>query len=168
MLDSATMSIRIDGMPARTETIYRHVAYLPQESFLPRELKVEACIRLFLQSESQRYFVSDDKRVKELSASRIGRLSGGERRYIELLLILARDQDFLLLDEPFAELDPIYRERAVGLIKDASLKKGIILTDQDYRSVLSASTSLALLSNCNLKHIGSGIELIQYGYISGQ
>lgn len=167
MISSPSVALRIDNKTVSVKRSSKYIAYLPQESFLPQDLRINKCIRLLLKDPSQRHMVSNDKRIKELNNRKTGQLSGGERRYLELLLILAGEQEYVLLDEPFSKLDPLYKEKAVILIKNISDKKGIIITDQDYRSVFAVSTSRLLLINGNLKNITTEDELMQDHYLPG-
>jgi ABC-type multidrug transport system ATPase subunit len=165
LLHDSSMILRIDNKPARVETIYKYISYLPQESFLPQEFKIDKCIGLFIEDASKSNFVLNDERVKRLNNCKIGKLSGGERRYFELLLILFSKQEYAILDEPFSELDPINKQKAIEHIKCIGNNKGIILTDQDYRSVFAASRSRLLLTNGHLKNINTEVQLIQNEYL---
>jgi len=97
--------------------------------------------------------------------TKIGRLSGGERRYLEVLLILAREQEFAILDEPFSEFEPLYREKVIDLIKRMRNVKGILITDQDYRSVVKVSSSRLLLVDGCLRPFDSDEDLIRFSYL---
>jgi len=165
LLHEHSMILRIDNKPARVNTIYKYISYLPQESFLPKEFRIDKCIRLFLKDASKRNIVMKDERIKKLNNCKVGQLSRGEKRYFELLLILFSKQEYAILDEPFSELDPINKQKAIELIKCISKNKGIILTDQDYHSVFAVSTSRILLTNGHLKKIISEAQLFQNEYL---
>lgn len=130
------------------------IAYLPQESSIFKDLTVEENIELAceisIKDEETR-----EKRVEELlellniepiRARSAYMLSGGERRRVEIARSLAANPKFLLLDEPFAGVDPI----AVGEISNIidSLKEngiGIFITDHNFREALAVSDKAFVL-----------------------
>ncbi len=158
--------IRMDGMPMAAQSMPGRIAYMAQESFLPQDMRVSSCIGMFLGHGDEKSYVLDDRQIKEMGKTKIGSLSPGERRYLELLLVLSKDRDFIILDEPFSELDPMNTEKALSLIREVRIKRGILLTDQDYRSVLSITTSISLLTNGYMEHIDKKEDLVDRGYLS--
>jgi len=78
---------------------------------------------------------------------------------------MSLDSDFILLDEPFNGISPIMAEEIKKIIVEKSKNRGIILTDHDYRNVLSVSNRLYLMKNGSIKELKSNEELIEYGYI---
>jgi len=95
-------------------------------------------------------------------------LSGGERRFLEILLIISLDRDFILLDEPFSGVEPRIIERIMEQIKNESEKgKGVLLTDHLHRYVLEAAEDAYLLQNRQCYELGSNLagELRQMGYL---
>jgi len=137
------------------------IAYLPQSSFLPRQMKLKRVVQLFLE-DSQRAFIEQEPRLLKLLAQRVSELSGGERRFFELCLILALQRPFVLLDEPFSELEPLYKKRAQELIQSASEYSGIILTDHDYRQILTISERLMLMRAGETQWIKSEEDLKRF------
>ena len=99
------------------------IGYLPQEASIFRKLSVEDNLKLVLQM-NEKLIVSEKKKLLEVLLNEFGierlrsssaiSLSGGERRRVEIARALAASPDFILLDEPFAGIDPI----AIGEIKD--------------------------------------------------
>lgn len=124
------------------------IGYLPQEASIFRKLTVEENIKLVLQMNDK--LTEDEKKRKleelltEFGILRLRgyaavSLSGGERRRVEIARALAASPDFMLLDEPFAGIDPI----AIGEIKD-NIKKisedkglGVLITDHNPKATLS-------------------------------
>ncbi len=142
-------TIRIDGRDVTALPMYRRarlgLGYLPQEASIFRGLTVEQNIRAALEiAESDRDAREHrlEALLAEFSISHLRRtpavaLSGGERRRVEIARCLAGDPGYVLLDEPFAGVDPI----AVGDIRDlvAHLKDrgiGVLITDHNVRETL--------------------------------
>jgi lipopolysaccharide export system ATP-binding protein len=144
-----TGSIVLDGRDITGLPMYRRarlgLGYLPQESSIFRGLTVEANIRAALEiAEPDRDVRARrlDELLAEFSITHLRRtpavaLSGGERRRVEIARCLAGNPNYVLLDEPFAGIDPI----AVGDIRDlvAHLKDrglGVLITDHNVRETL--------------------------------
>ena len=142
-------TIALDGADVTDLPMYRRarlgIGYLPQEASIFRGLSVEDNIRAVLEivepSREQREAQLDEL-LAEFSMEHLRRapaiaLSGGERRRVEIARALASRPKFILLDEPFAGIDPI----AVGEIRDlvAHLKDrgiGVLITDHNVRETL--------------------------------
>ena len=144
-----TGSIHLDGRDITDLPMYRRsrmgVGYLPQEASIFRGLNVEDNIRAVLEvvePSRERREATLDALLAEFSISHLRRapaiaLSGGERRRVEIARALATNPHFILLDEPFAGIDPI----AVGDIRElvAHLKDrgiGVLITDHNVRETL--------------------------------
>jgi lipopolysaccharide export system ATP-binding protein len=142
-------TIILDGQNISALPMYRRarlgVGYLPQEASIFRGLSVEQNIRAALEvveSSRDRREAILDALLAEFSITHLRRtpaiaLSGGERRRVEIARALASNPHFVLLDEPFAGIDPI----AVGDIRDlvAHLKDrgiGVLITDHNVRETL--------------------------------
>ena len=98
----------------------------------------------------------DDFSVSSLRQSKGGTLSGGERRRVEIARSLCMDPDFILLDEPFAGVDPIAVEEIQSIVN--SLKKrniGVLITDHNVRETLSITDRSYLLFNGQILKSGS-------------
>ena len=142
-------TITIDGTDATYLPMYRRarlgVGYLPQEASIFRGLSVEDNIRAILElveRKPDRREQQLDELLAEFSITHLRRtpsvaLSGGERRRVEIARCLAAQPSYVLLDEPFAGVDPI----AVGEIRDLvhQLKNrglGVLITDHNVRETL--------------------------------
>ena len=90
--------------------------------------------------------------------------SGGEKRLLEILLVLHSGAKYLLLDEPFNGLSPIYVEAIKSTIQNLK-QKGIIITDHDYRNVLDVVDRIILISNGSTRQIKDYDDLRLYGYL---
>jgi len=140
------------------------ISYLPQNSFLPKGIKIKTIISLFLDKKAQKSLLGNDF-LKPLLHRTIREFSGGERRIIEILLIIHSKSKFILLDEPFNGVSPIIKEVIVKHIKEASVNKGIIITDHDYENVLSLADSIVFLKDGYLRKIEDSKDLIELGYL---
>lgn len=141
------------------------IAYLSQESFLPQSMSVKKTISLFLDNKQQRSFPFDDSRLASVMDLKIANLSGGEKRYLEFNLIMALGAPFILLDEPFSEIEPIYTALMIEKIKKALPHHGFVITDHDYRNVLKVSNTLFVMQNGQAHPVSDEQDLVKWGYI---
>ena len=144
------------------------IGYLAQEPSIFSKLTVEDNLRLVLEMTSLPLTVQKEKLEKileDLSITAIRKskgynLSGGERRRVEISRALVMDPDFILLDEPFAGIDPIAVEDIQGIIH--SLKKrgiGVLITDHNVRETLSVTDRAYLLYDGNILMSGTADSL---------
>lgn len=146
------------------------LAYLPQEASIFRKLTVEENIKLVLQTQKD-MTRSEKKDLQEKLISDFGlekvrkqfgyTLSGGERRRTEIARSLATSPKFLLLDEPFAGIDP----KAVYEIKQiirrlAASGIGILITDHNVRDTLEITTRAHIISDGEILVSGTREELL--------
>ncbi len=148
----------------------RGLAYLPQEPSIFRKLTVEQNIMLILEvrkdlSRSERQDELE-RLLGEFGLTKLRKqygltLSGGERRRTEIARCLASKPKFLLLDEPFAGIDPI----AVSEIKDmirylSSLDIGVLITDHNVRDALAVTKYAHIINNGSILVSGTKDELL--------
>ncbi|MXU64684.1 LPS export ABC transporter ATP-binding protein [Oceanomicrobium pacificus] len=142
-------TVTIDGRDVTLLPMYRRaklgIGYLPQEASVFRGLSVEDNIRAILQlseSDKSRQEEMLDELLAEFSITHLRRasalsLSGGERRRVEIARCLAGQPSYVLLDEPFAGVDPIAVGEIRGLVshlKDRGI--GVLITDHNVRETL--------------------------------
>ncbi|MBQ7644605.1 MAG: LPS export ABC transporter ATP-binding protein [Spirochaetales bacterium] len=166
--------ISVNGIDITDQPMYKRsrlgISYLPQEPSIFRKLSVEDNIRLVAETRKD----VDRKRKEEivkgllksfgltyLAKQKGYTLSGGERRRTEIARCLATSPRFLLLDEPFAGIDP----KAVFEIKQivrslARLGIGILLTDHNVRDALSITTCSHIISEGKILVSGGKQELL--------
>ncbi len=130
------------------------IGYLAQEASIFRKLTVEKNILAVLQTRRMtraERLQRLDQLLEEMSITRIARskgysLSGGERRRTEIARALATDPKFLLLDEPFAGIDPIAVEDIQSIVKNLKQRNiGILITDHNVHETLAITDHAYLL-----------------------
>lgn len=165
-------SIFLDDIEITSEPVYkraqRGIGYLAQEASVFRKLSVEDNLRAVLEMTS---FTKEYQKEKlesllnEFGLQRIRKslgiqLSGGERRRTEIARALALEPKFILLDEPFAGVDPIAVEdiqSIVGKLKDKNI--GILITDHNVHETLSITDRAYLLFEGEILKAGTAHEL---------
>lgn len=158
--------VRVGNKIIRTMTDRKDlINYLPQENFLPNNISMRSLIILFLQKEN-RQVLFENELIKPLLNKRNQELSGGEKRIVEILLIIHSKADYILLDEPFNGVSPVGREYIVEYIRKNKLSKGFIITDHDYESVINLADNIGYLNNGFLKEIREERELAELGYFT--
>lgn len=140
------------------------IKYLPQKNFLPNHIKISTIIKLFC-NKTNASIIINNHLIKPLLNKKSNQLSGGEKRIIEIFLIVLSNAKYILMDEPFNAVAPIYKEEIKGLIIEQSKNKGFIITDHDYRNILDIATRTVIIQEGATKEIKNNEELITYGYI---
>ncbi len=146
------------------------IGYLPQEASVFRKLSVEDNLNAILemtklsakQRADKREQLLEDLTIAPLRKSKGFQLSGGERRRTEIARALATDPDFILLDEPFAGVDPIAVEDIMSIV--ANLKNrgiGVLITDHNVHETLSIVDKGYILINGVIFKQGNANELAE-------
>ena len=164
-LSSKYALIRINNKPI-TKALYltNQVAYLPQFYFTPNQININKLFKLY--KVSWKDFEAKFPEFKTYKSKTINYLSGGERRVIEIYLILNTPSNLVLLDEPFSNISPIYIEKIKQIIKRDNKTKAIVLTDHSYNEVIDIADQIYLLRNGCTKLINHIKELESYNYLS--
>ena len=164
--------IYLDDKNITKEPMYKRaqfgVGYLPQEASVFRKLSVEDNIRAVLEMtklSKAEQSAKTESLLKEFGLEHVRKnrgdfLSGGERRRTEIARALAVDPKFILLDEPFAGVDPIAVEDIQEIV--AQLKKrniGILITDHNVTETLSITDRAYLLFEGSILKAGTAEEL---------
>ncbi|WMN11770.1 ATP-binding cassette domain-containing protein [Marivirga salinae] len=140
------------------------IKYLPQDNFLPNHVKVKTIIELFCDKNETELIKKHDL-IAPMLNRKSKQLSGGEKRLLEIFLIIYSQSAYTLIDEPFNGIAPVYKEAIKDLIKKQSVDKGFIITDHDYRNILDMATRIVIIHDGGTKEIKSKKELIAWGYI---
>jgi lipopolysaccharide export system ATP-binding protein len=127
---------KIDGTrfhrPSRRAR-FAAIAYLPQDAMLPGDV----ALRRVFQAAGLQQTAQDDSRLAPLLNRRVDTLSGGERRYAEVVLVLGLDRRYILLDEPFTGVAPRIANHMQHRIDEAAKAgAGVLLTDHDHRRTI--------------------------------
>ena len=165
-------AILLDDLDITHEPMYKRaklgVGYLPQEASIFRSLSVEDNIKAVLEM-TKLTKAEQSKKLEELldefglthKRTFIGNhLSGGERRRTEIARALATDPKFILLDEPFAGVDPIAVEDIQRIVEQLKVKNiGILITDHNVQETLSITDRAYLLYDGSILKSGTAEEL---------
>ena len=146
------------------------LGYLPQEASVFRKLTVEGNIRAILETRSE---LSSDRRDEMLESlldelhighirNSLGQsLSGGERRRVEIARALAAEPQFMLLDEPFAGVDPISVLDIQRIIRHLSARNiGVLITDHNVRETLGICGRAYIVSGGSVIASGTADEIL--------
>ena len=153
----------------------RGLGYLPQEASIFRRLNVEDNVRAVLELQfdangkpltpahidARLDALLKDLRVDHLRLSRATALSGGERRRVEIARALATDPQFILLDEPFAGIDPIAVieiQRIIQFLKSRGI--GVLITDHNVRETLGICDHAYIISDGSVLAEGTPAQII--------
>ncbi len=148
-LRKGSVTVSIDGKNFNpSENISSEcIAYLPQHSFLPKNNKVRDLIPIYFLEEKNQDAIFYDALIAKIAAKKVGELSLGQVRYLEVLLVGNLDHSFLMLDEPFSMIDPLYKSEIKNLLNRLKTEKGILITDHYYEDVLDITSKNLLIKN---------------------
>jgi len=171
--------ILLDGKSIENQPIHRRarlgLGYLPQEASIFRKLNVEDNIRAVLELqhddqgrpltktavEQRLDALLHELRVEHLRMSPAPALSGGERRRVEIARALATDPRFILLDEPFAGIDPIAVieiQRIIGFLKARGI--GVLITDHNVRETLGICDHAFIINEGTVLAQGTPADIV--------
>lgn len=162
----------LDQVDITREPMYirarRGLGYLPQEPSVFRKLSVENNIKAILEMTNLSKLEQKDKLESLLDEFHLNRvrnnlgdsLSGGERRRTEIARALASNPNFILLDEPFAGIDPIAVEDIQSIVQKLKTKNiGILITDHNVQETLSITDSAYLIFEGKILKAGTAEDL---------
>ena len=166
-------SIMLDDKEITREPVYKRarmgIGYLAQEASVFRKLSVEDNIKAVLEMSSLSRPEQRDRTESLLSEfgllkirKSLGiQLSGGERRRLEIARALATDPSFILLDEPFAGIDPLAIIDIKNIIKHLKKRKiGILISDHNVRETLEVCDKAFILSNGKIIESGNSEKIV--------
>lgn len=166
--------VYLDNMDVTNDAMYRRaqkgVGYLPQEPSVFRKLSVEDNIKAVLEMTNLNKAEQKDKLESLIAEFRLDKvrknsgdsLSGGERRRTEIARSLASDPKFILLDEPFAGIDPIAVEDIQYIVAKLKTKNiGILITDHNVQETLSITDRAYLMFEGSILRTGTAEQLAE-------
>lgn len=151
--------IRLNGRRVKRALSSKEVCYLPQDRFLPTAMRVSEVVALMIPSIEKRNTILGHVIIDRIKNNLVADISGGECRFLEIMLLLNQSATFILLDEPFSGLSPIIKDEVAALVLSFRKEKGIVISDHDYRSTLSLCTQMVLLQNGTCRVISDKREL---------
>mgnify|MGYP001013847328 FL=1 len=166
-------SIMLDGQELRHMPIHERarlgLGYLPQEASIFRKMTVEQNIRAILEisiKDKKRIDGELERLLADLNIERLRdnpapSLSGGERRRVEIARVLAMQPRFILLDEPFAGVDPIAVidiQKIIAFLKERGI--GVLITDHNVRETLRICDRAYIISEGTVLASGKPEELV--------
>ncbi len=180
LLRSDAGQILLDGQAIQDLPIHRRarlgLGYLPQEASIFRKLNVADNVRAVLELqedeagqplgkaaiEARLDELLKDLHVDHLRDSPAPALSGGERRRVEIARALATNPRFILLDEPFAGIDPIAVieiQRIIGFLKSRGI--GVLITDHNVRETLGICDRAYIINDGHVLTSGTPAEIVE-------
>ncbi len=166
--------IILDGEPITTLPIHKRalkgISYLPQEPSVFKKLTVEENVRIILEplgvpkDEIERRIdkLTSDLNLDYLRKNKGHGLSGGERRRVEIMRALATQPKFILLDEPFAGIDPLAVNDLQKLIRDLKDKGlGILISDHNVRETLQVCDFAYIMNEGQILTSGVADDIIE-------
>ncbi len=157
-------SIRIDNLSQRKR--FREpelLLYQPQVNFIPKSLSLKKVFKDFELEYS--VFENQFQEFKSKYNTPVRHMSGGERRLVELYVIVRSKTKFAMLDEPFTHLNPIQIEKAKELLLSEKENKGLLVTDHMYKHIMDISDSLYILKNGKTHLTKSPADIETHGYV---
>jgi len=164
--DSILIKINSEIISQKDIIQSKRIGYLPQETFLPKERKVREIIPLFFPNGDDQDKIFYSPQISSFEKIKVGKLSLGQLRYLELLIIGNLNHQFLMLDEPFSMIEPIYKDVIKGLLLELKKSKGIILTDHYYNDVLEITDKNFVIKEAEKIEIKDKNDLVKYEYLS--
>ena len=162
-LNANSKSIRFDDLTV--QAAYKRpdlLLYLPQFNFIPQTLTLK---RVFADFDLD--FFEIENRIPDFKSrykSSLKSLSGGNRRLVEVYIVLKAKSKFAMLDEPFSHLSPIMIEAIMELMNEEKKNKGLLVTDHMFRNIIEISDNLYVLTG-GKTHLTKAVEELEFlGY----
>jgi lipopolysaccharide export system ATP-binding protein len=146
------------------------ISYLAQDSSVFKKLTVEENVRIVLEAlgvprrkiTKQINLLLDELKISYLARNKAHSLSGGERRRVEIMRVLATEPHFILLDEPFAGIDPLSVADLQQIIHDLKERgMGVLISDHNVRETLSVCDYAYIVNNGKILASGSADDIVR-------
>lgn len=155
--------VRVNDGNTDRNHIGRYVRYLPQTPLIPAGMTLEKAFNLY--GVDYEGLVRNFTRFHRYHFKTPSELSGGEVRVAEMYLVLMSDVSFCILDEPFAQIAPIHAEKMKELIAEQKEKKGIIVSDHLYESIIEVADDLFVIDGGYTCPVHAREDLVRHGYL---
>lgn len=142
------------------------IAYHPQVVILPKGPKVKDLISMYIPDKKKQNHVFSSAGISDMLHLRVRNLSLGQQRYLQFLLVVNLDHYFVLLDEPFSMIEPLYKILIKEKLIEYKLYKGFIITDHYYLDVLEVADRVNVIVDEKILPVSDAKELISLGYLS--
>jgi ABC-type multidrug transport system ATPase subunit len=141
-----------NGNPIQLSHHLKHqlVAYLPQDPFLIGSGTVVDAVQMWFPDPVDQDKILYEPLIHKVHHVKVNALSMGERRFLELLLVIHSERPFILLDEPFSMIGPIQIERVQQIITQVKPCKGMVMSDHYYDKVLEMADESFILKDATL------------------
>ena len=166
-------SVLLDGEDISTLPIHlraqKGLSYLPQESSVFKKLTVEENVRIVLEPlglsnreiKERSQQLMEDLKIDYLATNHGHSLSGGERRRVEIMRALATNPKFILLDEPFAGIDPLSVADLQQIIRDLKSRGlGVLISDHNVRETLSVCDRAYIVNQGKILIQGNAEQIV--------
>ncbi len=167
-------SVFLDNEDLTSQPIHsrarKGISYLAQEPSVFKKLSVEENVRIVLEPlglpddeiDQRISGLLEDMKIEMLATNKAHTLSGGERRRVEIMRALAIRPRFILLDEPFAGIDPLSVADLQGIIRELKNKGlGVLISDHNVRETLSVCDHAYIINNGRILTSGNADEIVK-------
>lgn len=166
-------SVKLDGVDITSLPIHKRalkgISYLAQESSVFKKLTVEENVKIILEPlgisgkeiKERIQRLMEDLKIEYLAKNRAHSLSGGERRRVEIMRALATNPRFILLDEPFAGIDPLSVADLQQIIRELKNKGlGVLISDHNVRETLHVCDYAYIVNQGKILISGQAEEIV--------
>jgi ABC-type multidrug transport system ATPase subunit len=164
-MNAENKSVRFNKIPLIENYVRKKViSYLPQTDMLPSFMTFGNALDLY--EIDHQPLVDQFPELDDCLKRKSSEVSGGQRRFFEVLMVLHSRHPFCILDEPFSGLMPIHVEKLKEIFKEEKSRKGIIITDHLHRHIREIADELYLLTNGKTYKVLEEEQLIELGYVN--
>jgi ABC-type multidrug transport system ATPase subunit len=164
-LNSSSNSVRFNGNVIRnTHKKPGLVLYLPQFNFIPKSLTIKTVLNDFELAFDEFETIFPD--FASRFDFKVSQLSGGQRRMLEIYIVVKAPSLFAMLDEPFTHLNPIQIDKVKAFLLAEKANKGLLITDHMYDHLLEVSDQVYLLKDGKTHLTNAVSDLESLGYVN--
>ena len=158
------LSISVDGTFVRRPHLRPGlINYVPQRASHPPQLTVARYLTYY--GLDRERFLATYPMFRPHAVDRLETLSPGTARLLLCLIALRADTRFTVLDEPFSNVMPVHNELLLAALQEARARKGILLSDHQYRTVLDVADTLYLIADRRIRLVDDPGDLVALGYL---